>query len=439
MPYFDNNFPPLFYNVNGKTLQFVDILRNASFSREMKESSSYYTNYQWSDTDRIERVSENFYGDSYEFWSISKQNDILDPLIELPKSNAVLENWIETSFPGKAFFVAPYKHLTTDNISRYRPGIYNEGRTINIQGEDFIWGNFTDDNKTSFEFYKTNQSSIPNVVKIDLAAIQYPTDTKGNPISDGKDWYFGSFVPKVGTSILIMWDSATNTAVQPITTTTFYKLSEQGGYSSNDVRIVKVTSVNPAFGTFKVEALDEVGGLPNGIDVFNSITTSTRLFCKSVWIGNCYNHSIDLGRLLITSDISTKITPTVVSNGDVYGVASIVPNDLKKDPVSYIRKFYIYKEVSNAFDAVEYFLSATTNLPVGTSVNPIQFSGNHVDDISLIGRYVTGFYGGIPSEYIPITIKQHQYDVNDINRNIKILREDINTVASDLFFKAIKS
>ena len=153
-----------------------------------------------------------------------------------------------------------------------------------------------------------------------------------------------------------------------------------------------------------------------------------------LWTAQCYNFDIMLGRVLITIPSgSAMVKTTSPTAGVINGVAAIVVSDMMAKGQNFIRKFWIYKELTPSKTALEYFLDNSTNLATGTAATPVLNSANSADGISYLCKYVTGFYGGIPNNVRPVTIQENEGDMNERNRNIKLLIKDVNSSALNLF------
>lgn len=428
MGYFKTNFPKFYYPINGKLLAMVDILRNATFSRQLREDAAIYKNYTWGDGDTVTSVATELYKDPFSFWTIARENDVIDPLTELPLSNAALNRRINSVYRGRAWFVAPTSTVTEGDTSSYKPGINNEGRGLSIRGASIAWGDFTDNAKTTFEFRNGGAQINANTRSIDASGLTYPAFPNGQKVSDGVDWYFGDFLPKVGALIVYRWDDGI------VDGAGFDSILASGPFADQAYRVVEVTAVNTKAKTFSVVAADARGTPPTGSRILSAITTgSTPFYCKVLWKANCYNHEVNMGRLLVTTTSgATNAKATVVSTGVLSGIGAFVLGDLSSSSETSVRKFWIYNEVAQAKNALEYFVDTATNSPIGTSATPVLNSGNTSDSISHLARYVTQFYGPTVSARA-VSIYENEIALNESNRNIKVLPPQINNLATTLF------
>ena len=432
MAYFKGNFPRLYYTIKGVTYTMLDILRGVSFSQEMKTSGDYFVNYKVKDHERLDTIAKGKYGDPYGFWTIAKENDIIDPMTEMPKPYSVLDRYIASLYPGRAWFVCPTPQISKNipDVPYYCPGVYTESKSINIRGTTIAWGNFDDDGKTSFELYNTSSANLPGVVKINTTSNAYPKNPDNTLISGGTDWYFGSFLPNVGTVIAYRQGISSQTG--------FGLIMSTGSFSDDQYRFVVVTSVNKKYNLFSVQPIDNRGPVANGKDIFSAINQTNRFYFKTLWQATCYNHDVMLGRILVTASNGSPIAiPDKTTMNILGGISAVVTSDMRPGTANSIRKFWIYKEVSQAKDALAYFVDTNTNTPTGTASVTNVLSGNTSDSVSHISKYVTGFYP-IPANIKVSTIKDFEIGINESNRNIKLLTNGVNTAAIGAFSIEIK-
>ena len=128
MSYF-SEFPRRFYDLNkdnnGKAV--VDILRRVKIRQTVKTNASVFENYQTRALDRPEILADKIYDDPELYWIIMMMNDVVDPFYDFALDDQSLETYINTKYPGQAFFLDDgltddddeiYPHTDINTISR---------------------------------------------------------------------------------------------------------------------------------------------------------------------------------------------------------------------------------------------------------------------------------------------------------------------------------
>jgi hypothetical protein len=100
--YFDP-FPLTEYTINGKTETVIDIFRKVLISNVNKPN--IFTEVLVQDSDSLESLAQEYYGDSSLSWIILVTNNIIDPNNEFILSTENLESLLNTKYSGNiAFF-----------------------------------------------------------------------------------------------------------------------------------------------------------------------------------------------------------------------------------------------------------------------------------------------------------------------------------------------
>jgi hypothetical protein len=436
MSYFSSIFSKTTYNFKGKVLPIIDFLTTFSIKREVRESPEYFSLHRWTDADRIDRLANKTYADPYEFWAIAKANNFVDVLSDAPKTTANLNSWANSLYPGSAWFVGPTPTLSAGLDPMYSPGIDTNERPALVHGQDVIFGDFEANTKDTFIVVTNNEITIPDRTKIfiDSTTDKYPTLPQKTTLEkNGIPWYIPGFMPNVGTAILYKNQS---TPWPPEITESPVKVNFEEILSGDNLDLtgyyaLRVTAVDKKLKLFWVEALD--GHTPPlGSELFDYLKAHSDivLHLKLMSMANVYHQDQTLGRLLVTFAPNTaqlKIKKPI--NGNITGVPAIVVSDLNRaDPINKdgllnIRKFFVYKVVTTAIEALDTFGDNTTGRMVGTSASPQK--GVRADTLSYLCRYVTGFYGGLPNNISVITIYDSLQIINRKKSIIKLPSEGV--------------
>lgn len=97
------DFPRIAYTLDdyGSEQVVVDIFKRVIFSKEYKENSAYYEEYEVLHGETPEEVSYRFYGTQALHWLILMINDIVDPRFEWPVSEENLLKAVADSYGGE--------------------------------------------------------------------------------------------------------------------------------------------------------------------------------------------------------------------------------------------------------------------------------------------------------------------------------------------------
>lgn len=426
MSYFSSIFSKTTYNFKGKVLPIIDFLTTFSIKREVRESPEYFSLHRWVDGDRIDKLANKTYGDPYEFWAIAKANNFIDALSDAPKTTANLNGWANSLYPGSAWFVGPAPTLSAGSDPMYSPGIDTNERPALVHGQDVIFGDFEANTKDTFAVTADPGVTATNMTKIlILSTDKYPTLPQKEILEEnGIPWYIPGFMPNIGTAILYK---------NPLTpgvdlTANFENILSGDNLNLPGYYAVKVTVIDKKRKLFWVESLD--GHTPPlGSELFEYLKTNTEIVLplKLMSMANIYHQDQTLGRLLVTFAPNTAALKTKQAiNGNLNGVAAVVVSDLNRnDPINKdgllnIRKFFVYKVVTVATEALDMFGNNTTGRLVGTSASPQSGVIVRADTLSYLCRYVTGFYGGLPNNISIITIYQSLVNTNTKNSIVKL-------------------
>jgi len=97
------DFPRIAYTLDdyGSEQVVVDIFKRVIFSKEYKENSAYYEEYEVLHGETPEEVSYRFYGTQALHWLILMINDIVDPRFEWPVSEENLLKAVADRYGGE--------------------------------------------------------------------------------------------------------------------------------------------------------------------------------------------------------------------------------------------------------------------------------------------------------------------------------------------------
>ena len=85
-------FPQMIYTLDDyQTGQLVvDFLRRIQLSKELKNTSAFFDEYDVQDGETPESVASHIYGDTQFHWIVMLANEIIDPRYDWPQSQANL-------------------------------------------------------------------------------------------------------------------------------------------------------------------------------------------------------------------------------------------------------------------------------------------------------------------------------------------------------------
>jgi hypothetical protein len=99
---FFKEFPvvPYQFDVGGKkSLRMVkDITKSIKISKEFLDKLEYYSEYEISDGDTLERIAEKIYGNANYHWLLMMANDKFDYTKDLPLSNETLFEYVREKY-----------------------------------------------------------------------------------------------------------------------------------------------------------------------------------------------------------------------------------------------------------------------------------------------------------------------------------------------------
>lgn len=96
------DFPRISYSLDDNETQQVvtDIFRRIILSKEFKDNSAFFEEYEVIHGETPEQVSHRFYGTPFLHWLILLVNDIIDPRFEWPTSEENLKVLTEEKYGG---------------------------------------------------------------------------------------------------------------------------------------------------------------------------------------------------------------------------------------------------------------------------------------------------------------------------------------------------
>ena len=102
-----NRLNQIKYIINNKNIDILNLFERISFDSFSLNNKQIFSDYYLIDGDTIENISEALYGSVDFYWVILLANNIISPF-ELPQSEEILQNIINTKYNGKAIFSADY-------------------------------------------------------------------------------------------------------------------------------------------------------------------------------------------------------------------------------------------------------------------------------------------------------------------------------------------
>lgn len=106
MPYIDR-LNQIKYLINNKNIDILNLFERISFDTFSLNNKQIFQDYYVIDGDTLESISETIYGNVDFFWILMLANNIISPF-ELPQSEEILQNIINTKYNGKAIFSSDY-------------------------------------------------------------------------------------------------------------------------------------------------------------------------------------------------------------------------------------------------------------------------------------------------------------------------------------------
>lgn len=132
-------FPKIKYNHDGNSYNNTTVMTNVLFRIKIlqKIKNNIYTYYDVdiSDTDTIEIIADNYYGDPEYHWVIALANDIVDVHYDWPMNSRVFTNYIKSKY-GSVANAKTQNHHYEKTIKRVTiNGTYED--TIEIDSDTY--------------------------------------------------------------------------------------------------------------------------------------------------------------------------------------------------------------------------------------------------------------------------------------------------------------
>ena len=104
--YFDK-FPLVQYDISkdGNVRLATDILRRVAFREKILDQAGLFEEYYIEEGETPEIVAEKVYDDPEMHWVVMLFNEIIDPKYDFPLSESQLENYLDKTYPGKAYYL----------------------------------------------------------------------------------------------------------------------------------------------------------------------------------------------------------------------------------------------------------------------------------------------------------------------------------------------
>ena len=104
--YFDK-FPLVQYDISkdGNVRLATDILRRVAFREKILDQAGLFEEYYIEEGETPEMVAENVNDDPEMHWVVMLFNEIIDPKYDFPLSESQLENYLDKTYPGKAYYL----------------------------------------------------------------------------------------------------------------------------------------------------------------------------------------------------------------------------------------------------------------------------------------------------------------------------------------------
>ena len=80
-----------------------NFFRRFKVNKDLFDYSTYYTKYTITDGDRLDTISNDFYGDTNYDWVIVLTNNLVNPLFSTPVSTTVLQKYAEDKYGDEAY------------------------------------------------------------------------------------------------------------------------------------------------------------------------------------------------------------------------------------------------------------------------------------------------------------------------------------------------
>lgn len=175
-----DNFPQITYSLDdGKSVQVItDILRRVVLSKEFKNNTAFFEEYEVLEGETPEDVSYRFYGTQRLHWLILMINDIINPRFEWPLTGEQMYKQVEKIYDGedsvystnraknqKGFVVETFFLLTEESTHKNPVRLCYELTDENNTKEPIAYAesDIIDDFESNYEVETLNNEQYRNV------------------------------------------------------------------------------------------------------------------------------------------------------------------------------------------------------------------------------------------------------------------------------------
>ena len=130
------HFPTIDFDVkdDGNLIQAKDIFRNIRVSSDAEDAITGYEYYYVNDQDRPDVLASKLYGDSTLYWLFWMVNDQFATYNDWPKSQSILDKFINRKYSGKALVANQQSDIVSSSDSKFLQGEKVVGSTSSALG-----------------------------------------------------------------------------------------------------------------------------------------------------------------------------------------------------------------------------------------------------------------------------------------------------------------
>tara|TARA_S200000501_G_scaffold34096_1_gene28320 strand:- start:1463 stop:2188 length:726 start_codon:yes stop_codon:yes gene_type:complete len=130
------HFPTIDFDVknDGNLIQAKDIFRNIRVSSDAEDAIIGYEYYYINDQDRPDVLASKLYGDATLYWLFWMVNDQFATYNDWPKSQSILDKFINRKYSGKALVANQQSDIVSSSDSKFLQGEKVVGSTSSALG-----------------------------------------------------------------------------------------------------------------------------------------------------------------------------------------------------------------------------------------------------------------------------------------------------------------
>ena len=130
------HFPTINFDVknDGNLIQAKDIFRNIRVSSDAEDAITGYEYYYINDQDRPDVLATKLYGDATLYWLFWMVNDQFATFSDWPKSQSILDKFINRKYSGKALVSNQQSDIVSSSDSKFLQGEKVIGSTSSAFG-----------------------------------------------------------------------------------------------------------------------------------------------------------------------------------------------------------------------------------------------------------------------------------------------------------------